>query len=302
MEHRVWGIGDGEASATMGDAAALAAAKVAAVRDDPAARLALAGATYRGPTGRAPRHLPFRHAALSFMRWEVERGVLNALDAEPPGSLWWRALNERLLRDGCEAVERAGGHGGAESSPTIEIWAEFVARPTAVTWYRAHNSSIVAAYLEHRDLAEREGRVERFFLNVVLARVLYAHALVSAPRLALGRLSRLGRALGDPRLGMAGAFLSMGRVLPNRYPADEELTSYLRAENGFGRMLDYAVILPRLQPLYEWSAHELGRPELSELASSGTPVYAWAPDDRRVWQPPPLPIAARALGTLTAPR
>jgi hypothetical protein len=236
------------------------------------------------------------------MRWEAERGVLNALDASPPGSLWWRAMNERLLRDGCEAVERAGGHGGPGSSPTIEIWEEFVARPTAVTWYRAHNASIVAAYLEHRDLAEREGRVERFFLNVVLTRVLYAHALVSAPRLALGRLAGLGRVLGDPRLGMAGAFLSMGRVLPDRYPADEELASYLQAENGFGRMLDYAVFQPRLQRLYEWSAGELGRPEVAELISSGTPSYAWSPDDWEVWQPLPLPIAARALGTLTAPR
>src|SRR5688572_26473113 len=55
-------------------------------------------------------------------------------------------------------------------------------------------------------------------MNVVLARVLYAHALVAAPRLALGRLAGLSRTLGDPRLGMAGVFLSLRRVLPNLYP------------------------------------------------------------------------------------
>jgi hypothetical protein len=33
---------------------------------------------FRGPTGRAPRHLPFRRAALSFMRWQARRGVLNS--------------------------------------------------------------------------------------------------------------------------------------------------------------------------------------------------------------------------------
>jgi hypothetical protein len=38
--------------------------QVAAVRDDPAARLALLVRTYQGPTGGAPRHLPFRRAAL----------------------------------------------------------------------------------------------------------------------------------------------------------------------------------------------------------------------------------------------
>ena len=39
---------------------------------------------------------------------------------------------------------------------------------------------VVAGYLEHRDLAEAEDEAERFFMNVVLCRVLYAHALVAA--------------------------------------------------------------------------------------------------------------------------
>src|ERR1044072_5442596 len=115
-------IGEGRTSTVDGDAAAVAAAKVAAVRDDPEGRLALASSTYTGPTGDAPRHLPFRRAAMSFMRWEAQRGVLNALDADPPGSRWWRAMNERLLRDGCEAVESAGGRGGRASSSTIQLW------------------------------------------------------------------------------------------------------------------------------------------------------------------------------------
>ena len=60
-------------------------------------------------------------------------------------------------------------------------------------------------------------------MNVALGRVLYAHALIAAPRLAVGRFAALGRLLGDPRLGMAGAFLSLGRVLPNRYPLGGEV-------------------------------------------------------------------------------
>lgn len=211
-------------------------------------------------------------------------------------------MNERLLRDGCEAASRTRGYGGAASSATIEFWAAFIAEPTAGTWYRAHNASIVAAYLDQRGLAERESRTERFFLNVVLSRVLYAHALVAAPRLALGRVRALSRPLGDPRLGFAGAFLSMGRVLPDRYPAEGDLDVYLRAEHRFGRILDFAVIQPRLQQLYAWSARELERPELAALAVDGTPAYAWPPDERREWQPPPLPLAARAMRSLTAAR
>jgi hypothetical protein len=234
-----------------GDAAAFAAAQVAAVADDPAGRLSLASSTYDDPPGRRPsRRPPYRRAALSFMRWEAQRGVLNALDSDRPGSVWWRALNDRLLHDACESLARASGRSGPPSSPTIALWMEFTERPTARAWYRAHNASIVAAYLEHRDLAERELRAERFFLNVVLSRVLYAHALVTAPSLALGRLAPLGRTLGDPRLGMAGIFLSMRRVLPAAYPIDGELETYLDAEQEFGRALDFGVIEPRRRLLY----------------------------------------------------
>ena len=197
-------------------ALASAEAQVAAVRDDPQARLALMSQVFREPTGKAPRHLPFRRAALSFMRWQESRGVLNPLDASPPGSAWWRAVNERLLRDGCQTVALLGGSAGEPSSHAVRLWLDFGAKPTGRRWYRAHNASIVAGYLEHRDIADTESEAERFFMNVALLRVLYAHSLAAAPRLALGRLAPLGRVLGDPRLGMAGVFLSLRRVLPNR--------------------------------------------------------------------------------------
>ena len=70
------------------DALAWGEAQVASARDDPAARLALLARTYHGPTGRAPRHLPFRRAALSFMRWQAQRGLLDPLEGTPPGSVW----------------------------------------------------------------------------------------------------------------------------------------------------------------------------------------------------------------------
>jgi hypothetical protein len=277
----------------------LAGAQAALVRDDPAARLALMARVFRGPTGRAPRHLPFRRAALSFMRWQARRGVLNPLDASPPGSVWWRAVNERLLRDGCETVALLGGSAGDPSSQAVRLWLEFAANPTGRNWYRAHNATIVAGYLEHRELAEAESAAERFFMNVALVRVLYAHALGSAPRLALGRFAPLGRVLGDPRLGMAGAFLSLRRVLPDRYPLALDVDRYIADEQRIGRMLDYAVIVPRLQSLYEWSAEELAEPDLLELVRDGNPVYAWPFEQRHVWRTPRMPFAARVLERLT---
>jgi hypothetical protein len=272
------------------------------VRDDPAARLALLVRTYHGPTGRAPRHLPFRRAALSFMRWQAHRGVLNSLDASPPGSVWWRGVNERLLRDGCESVALVGELAGEPSSRPVRLWLELIAKPTGRNWYRAHNASIVGAYLEYRDLADAESTPERFFMNVALVRVLYAHTLVGAPRLALGRFAPLGRLLGDPGIGMATVFLSLRRVLPNRYPLALDVDRYIADERRLGRLLDYSVIVPRLQRMYEWSAVELGEPRLLELVRDGNPIYAWPFEERHVWRSPHMPPVGRVLERATRAR
>jgi hypothetical protein len=184
----------------------------------------------------------------------------------------------------------------------VRLWLEFIAKPTGRNWYRAHNASIVGAYLQHRDLAEAENPPERFFMNVVLVRVLYAHALVGAPRLALGRFAPLGRFLGDPRLGMAGAFLSLSRVLPNRYPLAFDVERYIADEQGLGRMLDYAVIVPRLQRVYEWSAVELGEPRLLELVRDGSPIYAWPFEQRQVWRSPHMGPVGEVLRRVTRAR
>lgn len=146
------------------DALAYAEAQVAAARDDPVARFALIERTYHGPTGRAPRHLPFRRAALSFMRWQARRGLLNALDATPPGSVWWRAVNDLLLRDGCEAVALFGGRSGAPSSRKL---ADAAAA-------RAETGQLLAEFEDRQRLCE-------------------AAVCACRPREACGQLTRLAR-------------------------------------------------------------------------------------------------------------
>jgi hypothetical protein len=236
------------------------------------------------------------------MRWQVHRGLLNPLEGSPPGSVWWRTMNERLLRDGCESIALVGGLAGAPSSQAVRLWLEFIATPTGPRWYRAHNASIVGGYLDHKGLADAESPPERFFMNVALVRVLYAHALVAAPRLPLGRLAPLARQLGDPRLGMTGAFLSLHRVLPHRYPLAQDVEPYIAAEQRFGRLFNYPVIVPRLQRLYEWSVEELGEPRLLELVRDGNPIYAWPYEKRYVWRSPQMPFTGRVLELVTRAR
>jgi hypothetical protein len=199
-------------------AAELAAGRVAAARDDPTQRLELAAGSFEcglSPEGSWRR---FARSELAFLRAQIARGVLARPDGRQPGSPWWRAVNERLLRDTAEATLLVQAYQGRPSAHSVELWLAFVDEPPAASWYRAHNASIVAAYLEHETLAHRELLVERFVLNVALLRVLYAHALAAAPSLALGRLAPLGRLFGDPRGGTVGLFLSIKRVFPDRYP------------------------------------------------------------------------------------
>ena len=101
---------------------------------------------------------------------------------------------------------------------------------------------------------------------------------------------------------MAGAFLSLRRVLPDRYPLDLDVERYVRDEQRLGRMLDYAVIVPRLQRLYEWSAAELDEPRLLELVRAGSPIYAFPFEQRHVWRTPTMPFAARMLEGATRAR
>jgi hypothetical protein len=98
---------------------------------------------------------------------------------------------------------------------------------------------------------------------------------------------------------MAGAFLSLGRVLPDRYPLADDVQRYIAAEHRLGRMLDYAVIVPRLQRVYEWSAEELGEPRLLEFVGDGNPIYAWPFEERHVWRSADMPLAGRLLERAT---
>jgi hypothetical protein len=265
------------------EAAEEAFTMVAAVRHDPVLRLELVSRFYDDRPGR-PSIRAYRRAEIAFMRWQVSRGVLAPPESARPGSEWWRSVNESLLRDACEAGRLAAGRPGQASRPAVARWVDFIREPSARTWYRAHNASIVAAYLEHRHLSAAEVPVERFFMDVAIARLVCVHALVIRPRLAVGRLALAGRLIGDPRWRGADLFLSLHNVLPNRYPLTGlTIDQILALENYAGRLVDYGVILPKMQALYEFAARDLDEPRLLDLVRNGFPVYAWRYEDRNAW-------------------
>ncbi|MBO3749749.1 hypothetical protein J5X84_27020 [Streptosporangiaceae bacterium NEAU-GS5] len=261
------------------DAGELAAAKVRAVARSTRERRQLAASFY------ATAGVPLRYgrAELSFLRWEVARGVLNhPLDALP-GSPWWRAVNDRLLRDKAEAALLRRGVAGAPSARSVELWEEFIAGPSGPRWYRAHNASVAGAFLDHEELALAEVPAERFMMNVALLRVFYTHALVAAPRLALGPFAAFGPLVGDPRRGTVGMFMDLRQVFPQHYPLDgTRVEDLVAAERRLARVLDYGIIAPRLVELYGFAAESLQRPEITGLLDEGLPCYA-AAGPRAAW-------------------
>jgi hypothetical protein len=97
---------------------------------------------------------------------------------------------------------------------------------------------------------------------------------------------------------MTSIFLQLSRVLPDEYPLREGVRYHLGAEGRFSRLVDFGMIAPRLQQLYQWSAHELAAPGLLGCVRDGAMTYAWSYEDRSVWQPPRsfiLQMTQRAL-------
>jgi hypothetical protein len=168
---------------------------------------------------------------------------------------------------------------------------EFLNKPTPQSWYRAHNTSIASGYIEYRDLSETELPVEKFFMDVTLARVLFIHSILMNPRSALGPVFwPIGRILADPRSRGVGIYLSLRNILPDTYPiAEQSITEILDAEN-------FGILLPRAQSLYQFAATDLDEPHLRDFIENGNPTYAWHYADREAWEP----RRSRGLTTLLA--
>ena len=124
---------------------------------------------------------------------------------------------------------------------------------------------------DHRNLAQEENAAERFLHE--------RRALPSALRARAGRRApyfcRAAAPARSPARRPAARrpeSFSNFAVLPDAYPLVDDVGSYLSDELGFGRLLDYGLIVPRFKQLYEWSAHELAAPGRTSLATAHRPT------------------------------
>ena len=270
----------------------LAAERVAAVRDDPEGRYRLRESFYQKYGFSSDGGAGFGASELAFLRWEIERGVLNPLDhASRPGSRWWRDVNEDFLLASERAVDVTDGLGSsADEGEPVRLWLQYMGKPSRQSWYRAHNGSIAAGYLARVTAAADEGNAEQKFINMVLYRVLYAQALVEgeAPgwlyaiiRKLFGHatlMAKLESLIADPCGPSVDVLVHLPDFYPRHYPlSDSDIQHILDKSHGPEQdavdLMDHVLISPYLSKLYRMAAGWLDTPKLCDLVRNGRPCY-----------------------------
>jgi hypothetical protein len=266
--------------------------KVDRVADDPAGRVQLRRDFYRkyGFDNRTdiPAQFGYGTSEIAFLQWEVERGVLNPVNGSGTGgSVWWRNVNLDFLYYS-ELGALAYEHGADPNEVPIpaRAWMAYIAEPSAITWYRAHNTSIVAGYLGRLSDALAEQRPEQCFMNVVLYRVLYAQGLVEGVE-----MGRLGTFLANPELPSVDVMVHLPDFYPRHYPLTAaDVRHVMHKAHSLEELavivLDDICIMPELTSLYAEAAKWAQSPELCMYCVDGEPVYPTRipqPWHKKIW-------------------
>ncbi len=220
---------------------------------------------------------PYGYGAseLAFMRWEIDRGVLDPVGGSgPSGSPWWRAVNSRFLYlSELAGLVAQAGLGSSVDDVDVRYWLEYFADPRGPTWYRAHNACIVRAYLDESALAEAESPDEQLLMNEVLYRLLFAEAMEMGDEAGW-----LGEIAADPELFAVDLITHLHTLYPDHYPLTEQDVIDVRhlgtgLEADFGRFLDETLILQHVDRLYALIADTVDAPLLPHLIKDGVPIY-----------------------------
>ncbi|CUS04280.2 protein of unknown function [Candidatus Promineifilum breve] len=262
------------AAVTLAQLEAEAAQLAQAVSDYPESRYKLRAHFY-SLYGQGKRTSGYGNSELNFMRWEINRGVLNRLD-DPTGagSPWWREVNGWFLTTSELAVMVEYAGLGDEKLPrAVRYWIDYMRTPSPANWYRAHNRGIAEGYVRYEALAAEENEYEQFFMNEVLFRVIFASSMVMGKS-----FGALGRVMSNPILPAVDLLVSIPHFYPHRYPMTFMDKMHI-LHNGYSlrekaaQLLDERFVLPQLEELYQWTAEWLELPELAGYIIDGQPSY-----------------------------
>jgi uncharacterized protein with NAD-binding domain and iron-sulfur cluster len=213
---------------------------------------------------------------LEFLEWEIKRNVLNPLHENYPGSPWWRDVNLKFIISSQIAAEIMTGQkvNHEEITNEVGLWIDYIKQRTQRSWYRAHNASIVRAYLDFTDNATKECIYEQAFLNEVLYRLLFAQALIEDDTVFKG----IGEFVANPLLPAVDLMVHLPDFYPDHYPlSEQDIQDIMHKGHGIEGVLERAfddyIIYPHIPKLYKVAAKWLNIPELEYLQSDGKPNY-----------------------------
>jgi hypothetical protein len=163
----------------------------------------------------------YGNSELAFIRWEINRGVLNPLyDAKQPGSEWWKIVNWHFLYHGTLAVllyDRNIQPEEVINNPS-SLWLKYMYQPTGQAWYAAHNATITHGYYVGIDPAFYETKSEQRFMRQVLMRLYFAQAMVMGQSYSFGRL---GKFLANPNDNCVEEMVHIPDFYPDHYPLSQ---------------------------------------------------------------------------------
>jgi hypothetical protein len=155
----------------------------------------------------------------------------------------------------------------------VNFWLEYIHTPNECSWYRAHNSSIIAGYQVADSLAFKENIYEQYFMNIVLYRVLYAQSMVEGVSFGI-----LGKIFGNPRGAAVSILTDIEAFYPSHYPLSKKDIEYVthRAHNLNGLIedvFDKLFIIPHLDELYVEATKWNKSPIVLEYIKNNKPLY-----------------------------
>lgn len=214
------------------------------------------------------------NSELAFLNWEIRRGVLNPLTHKIPGSEWWRSVNSHFLYCATLAdIIHQSGYKFENVPAPVQMWLQYILSANEVSWYQAHNCSIIEGYKVANALAFKETLYEQAFINTVLYRLLFAQSMVEGVSFGL-----LGKIFANPR-GLAVCVLTdIDCFYPNNYPlTKKDIISVMHKAHNLPGILenifDEILILPELMHLYTEAGKWNKSPYLLKFIMNNRPVY-----------------------------
>ncbi len=210
----------------------------------------------------------YGQSELAFTGWLLRRGSLGGPGR--PRSLWWSGVNFDLAFYShlAAAIVEHRLTDRADLPQAVRPWLAYLAHPSALTWYRAHNDSIVRSYLARAHEARSEPLLEQRFMGRVLIRVLCVQAIHE-----LGdRLPVLAR-YADPRSNLVERVLGLRWLYPEPYPIAP--WSFAGAAQSAVHVVETLLWRLGLNALFRAAAKWLALPALSSLVQSGQLLYPY---------------------------